>query len=141
LIPDLGRKKEITWVNKLFVKGNVPQFLHIPLPCTMARIVGNMWKKIEKARANPDLKDFIMLATESSSWKGEIYFNVLKEVPDDENVKLCGTYVTQVFDGPYNAVPKWIKEIDQYLSQMGKKAKKYYFYCTTCPKCARAYGS
>jgi len=26
------------------------------------------------------------------------------------------------------------------LSKMGKMAEKYYFYFTTCPKCAQKYG-
>jgi hypothetical protein len=37
-------------------------------------------------------------------------------------------------------VPKYIKEADTYLASLGKKAKKYYFYYTTCPKCAKKYG-
>jgi len=62
--------------------------MHMPLPGTFGRKVGRMWKKIEDAGANPDTKDFIMLATESSPWKGELYINVTKEVPNAENVKL-----------------------------------------------------
>jgi hypothetical protein len=81
-----------------------------------------------------------MLAAESSPWKGELYINVTKEIPDAENVKLSGTYITRVFDGPYNAVPKWINEMNQYVGQKGKTVKKYYFYYTTCPKCAKTYG-
>jgi hypothetical protein len=99
-----------------------------------------MWQKIEDAGATPDTRDFIMLATESSPWKGELYIHVTKEVPNAENVKLSGTYFTKVFDGPYNAVPKWIREMNQYIGQKGKTVKKYYFYYTTCPKCAKIYG-
>jgi hypothetical protein len=65
---------------------------------------------------------------------------VTKEVPNAENVKLSGTYITKVFDGPYNAVPKWIKETNHYVTQKGKTVKRYYFYYTTCPKCAKIYG-
>ena len=126
--------------DKLFVKDTMMQFMHIPLPGVFGKKVGRMWKKIEAAGANPDIKDFIMLSTESSPLKGEVYINATKEVPNAENVKLSGTYITKVFDGPYNAVPKWIKEMTQYVTQKGKTVKKYYFYYTTCPKCAKTYG-
>jgi hypothetical protein len=132
--------KEIIWENKLFIKDTMCQFMHMPLPGAFGRTVGRMWKKIEDAGANPDTGDFLMLAAESSPWKGELYINVTKEIPNAENVKLSGTYVTKVFDGPYNAVPKWIKEMNQYVNQKGKTVKKYYFYYTTCPKCAKIYG-
>jgi len=138
--PEPWHDKEITWEDKLFVKDTMMQFMHMPLPGAFGKTVGRMWKKIKDAGANPDIKDFIMLATESSPWKGELYINVTKEIPNAENVKLSGTYITKVFDGSYNAVPKWIKEIDQYVNQKGKTVKRYYFYYTTCPKCAKIYG-
>ena len=47
---------------------------------------------------------------------------------------------SRVFDGPYNAVPKWIKEMDTQIAGLGKTAKKYYVYFTTCPKCANTCG-
>ena len=65
---------------------------------------------------------------------------VTNEVYGIENIKFSGTYISKVFDGPYNKVPEWIKEMDTYLSEKGKTAKKYYFYYTTCPNCAKKYG-
>ncbi len=50
------------------------------------------------------------------------------------------TFLTKVFDGPYNAVPKWIGDMDRYVSSQGKTVKKYFFYFTTCPKCAKLRG-
>lgn len=138
--PEPWHDKEIGWENKLFVKDTVTQFVHMPLPGAFGKAVARMWKRIEDAGANPDVKDFIMLATESSPWKGELYIHVTKEVPNAENVNLAGTYLTKVFDGPYNAVPKWIKEMTEYVNKKGKTVKKHYFYYTTCPKCARIYG-
>ena len=48
--------------------------------------------------------------------------------------------MTKVFDGPYSAVPKWIKEMDAYVKSQGKQPLKYYFYYTTCPKCIKVHG-
>jgi hypothetical protein len=77
---------------------------------------------------------------ETSQWKGEVYITATREVPGCENVRLSGTYLTKVFDGSYNAVPRWIKEMEPFIARKGKSVKKYYFYYTTCPKCAKKYG-
>ena len=138
--PEPWHDKEITWESKPFIKDNMSQFMHMPLPGAFAKTVRRMWEKIEDADAKPNTRDFLMLTAESSPWKGELYINVTKEIPNAENVRLSGTYITRVFDGPYNAVPKWIKEMNQYVDQKGKTVKKYYFYYTTCPKCAKIYG-
>ncbi len=138
--PEPWQEKEIVWKDKNFIKETVPQFLHIPLPGTFGKAVGRMWKKIEDAGAGTDMKDFLMLSTETSMWKGEIYINTTREIPDAENVKLSGTFLTKVFDGPYNDVPKWIKAMTGYLTAKGKSAKKWFFYYTYCPKCAQKYG-
>ena len=130
--------KEITWQNKLFIKDTVAQFLHIPL--NMGKVVTRMWQKVEAAGARPDDREFIMLAYDPSPWKSELYITVTKEVPGAENVRLSGTFLVRVFEGPYNAVPKWMAEMESYAAQRGDKVKKQYFYYTTCPKCAKAYG-
>jgi len=81
-----------------------------------------------------------MLAYDPSPWKSEIYMTVTSKVPDAQNTTLSGTFITQVFDGPYNAVPSWIKLIDAHIASLGKKIIKYYFFYTTCPKCMKKYG-
>jgi hypothetical protein len=47
-----------------------------------------------------------MLAAESSPWRGEVYITATKDVPNAENVRFTGTFLTKVFDGPYNSIPK-----------------------------------
>ena len=86
--PEPWDEKEITWKDKLFVRDTMVQFMHMPLFGAFGKKFGRMWEKIEDAEANPDINDFIMLATESSPWKGELYINVTKEVPNAENVKM-----------------------------------------------------
>jgi hypothetical protein len=65
---------------------------------------------------------------------------VLKEVPGIENIRLSGTFISKVFDGPYNAVPKWIKVMETFMAAQDKPVLKHYFYYTTCPKCAKLHG-
>jgi hypothetical protein len=67
-------------------------------------------------------------------------FHVTKDVPGAKMVRLSGTYLTRVFDGPYRDAPKWLKQTEHYLEGQNKKASNYYFYYTTCPKCAKKYG-
>jgi hypothetical protein len=128
------------WEEKLFIKDIVPQLFHIPLPWSVNRTIKRMWDKANEAKAAPDIKDFMILAYDPSPWKSEFYMAVTNEISGAENVKLTGTFLSKVFDGPYNAVPKWIKEMDNYVKSKGKTVKKYYFYYTTCPKCAKKYG-
>ena len=138
--PDLWNEKTHNWKDKLFIKDTVRQIFHRPLPSSIQKTVGRMWKKAQDAKGNPDIKDFLLLAYDPSPWKSELYMTVTKRIPGAENVKLSGIYLSKVFDGPYNAVPKWIKDLEQYVISLGKKTKKHFFYFTTCPKCAKKYG-
>lgn len=128
------------WIDKPFIKDYIRQFFHMPLPSQMGKIIGRMWKKAKDAGADTEMKDFLLLAYDPSPWKSELYMSVTKEVPDAENVKLTGIFISKVFDGPYNHIPKYLNEFRRYLALTDKKAKKYYFYYTTCPKCAKKYG-
>jgi hypothetical protein len=138
--PTLWDEKEVTWDNKAFIRENIPQFMHIPLPGFYGKAVTRMMEKIEAADAKTEEKDFLMLALDPSPWKSELYMNVTKEVPNADNVRLSGTFMTKAFDGPFNNIPVYIKEMDEYVGGKGQKVLKYYFYYTTCPKCAKKYG-
>jgi hypothetical protein len=138
--PSIWDKKEFTWDKKLFIMETLPQFFHLPFPWMIGKMITRMWAQIDKANARPEAKDYMWLAYNPSSWKSENYISVTKEVPGANNVTLSGAFLTMVFDGPYNFIPKYIKEMDKYVAEKNKKLKKYYFYYTTCPKCAKKYG-
>lgn len=128
------------WENKHFIKDSIPVFLHFPIPFMIKKLITRMWNMAQEAGAAPDIKEFLMLITDPSPWKSEFYLAVEKEIPLAENIKMNGTFFTKVFDGPYNAVPKWIKEMDKIVKEKGKIVKTFYFHYTTCPKCAKLYG-
>jgi hypothetical protein len=98
------------------------------------------WNKAKEYNADTELKDFLLLAHDPSPWKSELYMSVTKEVPGEEHARLSGKFYTKVFDGPFKEVPSWLKE----MQEIGRKRKenfvKYYFYYTTCPKCAKEQG-
>jgi hypothetical protein len=135
--PSRFQEKTHKWKDKLFLKDEVFQFMHIPL--NMGSVVKRMFEKIEAVRAMPDTKDFLMLCYDISSWKSEIYMTVNKNVPKGKMTKLSGTFLSKVYDGPYNEVPKWIKDMDGYVAEKGKTIKKLYFYYAYCPKCSAKY--
>jgi effector-binding domain-containing protein len=70
----------------------------------------------------------------------DVYIAIAKDVPNSQIVKLSGTYLCRVFEGPYSQMGKWIKEMTQYVKDKSKQIGKLYFYYTTCPKCAKKYG-
>lgn len=126
------------WKEKLFLKDTVRQIMHIPL--NMSSVINRMFKKIEEADAMPEVKDFLMLAYDPSPWKSEIHMTVTKEIASEKVVRISGTFISKVYDGPYHHVPKWIENMDKYLAAHKKKALKYYFHYAYCPKCMKKYG-
>ncbi|MFB3895792.1 MAG: hydrolase [bacterium] len=134
--PEPWQEKEIVWQDKLFVKDQVTSFLHIPI---------NMGKKIVKNlglidQANAKASYQLMLTDEKSMWGADIYIDVAKEVPGAQMATISGTFMTKVFEGPYQNAGKWAVEMQDYVKGKGKTIKKLYFSYTTCPKCAKVYG-
>ena len=138
--PALWEDKKHVWKNKLFLKDSVPELFHIPLPTMYGKVITRMWKKAEEAGAAPPREEFLMLAYDPSPFKGELLLSIRKEIPNEENVRLTGTFMSKVFDGPYNNVPRFMKQMDEYLAGKNLKAKKHYFYFAYCPECAKKYG-
>ena len=94
---------------------------------------------IEAANA-VDTEQVIVMSIDPSAWRAEHYFAVTRDVPGQEMVRLSGNYMTKVFEGPYKNAPQWEKEMQAYVRSKGKQPGKVYFFYTTCPKCAKAYG-
>jgi hypothetical protein len=134
--PEPWQDKEITWQDKLFVKDHVTSFLHIPL--NMGKKVVKNMALIEKAGAKAEHQ--LMLCDEKSMWGADIYIDVAKEVPGAQMTTLSGTFLTKVFEGPYQNAGKWAKEMADYVKAKNQTLKKFYFSYTTCPKCAKTYG-
>jgi len=134
--PEPWQDKEIIWKDKIFVKDRVTSFLHVPLNMGK-KIIKNM-ELIEKADAKPLQQ--LMLTDEKSLWGADIYIDVSKEVLGARMATLSGTFLTKVFEGPYQNVGKWAQEMKAYVKSKNKELKKLYFSYTTCPRCAKAYG-
>lgn len=134
--PDPWQEKEIIWDKKLFILDHIRSLMHIPI--NFGAVVANNVKLMEKAGAkNPER---IILSDEKSLWGSDIYIAIDKEVPDVVMVHLSGRYLTKVFEGGYNNIGAWVKEMNEFVEDKGKVAKKLYFSYTTCPACVKAYG-
>lgn len=139
--PEKWDGKTYTWDNKPFIKETIPTFFHVPLPSMIGKKVTKMCKMMEDAkRAEVNSEDVLLLFHDPSAFKSEIFLSVTGSVENANNVNLSGTFVAKVFSGPYNAIPKFVKQIDEYLAAQGKKAKDYYVHYAYCPKCAKKYG-
>ncbi|MCJ7740524.1 hypothetical protein MUP32_04385 [Candidatus Microgenomates bacterium] len=129
-------EKEITWKDKLFLKDRVRSIFHIPL--NFGRVMVKNVEKISKANALVPVP--LMLSDENSLWGSDIYIAVSKNVPKSEMVRLSGTYLTKVFEGPFQNIGKWVKEMQRHVKSKKKTMKKLYFYYTSCPACTKYYG-
>jgi len=138
--PEPWDHKTWEWQDKLFLKDSIREFFHIPSPKSVNKVVTRMWKAAQDAGAAPELKDFLLLANDTSAWHGDYYLNLTKEIPGANMARITGTFYSRVFDGPFNAVPRWVREMKAEGTEKGIKFVDYYFYYTTCPKCAKIYG-
>jgi len=129
--------EELHFKDKLFVKAKTISIFHIPL--NIGSVYPKTFAAIEKADAMSD-DNFIVLSHDPSVWRGEHYFSATKDVPGQEMVHLTGDFLTKVFEGPYKDMSKWEKEMEEFVKEKGKQAKKIYYFYTTCPKCAKYYG-
>ena len=139
--PERWDKKTFNWKNKPFIKETIPTLFHIPFPPMIGNKIAKMWKMAEESKTAPLKKeDVLILFADPSPFKSELYLSVTGTVPNADNVKISGTFISKVFDGPYNAIPKYIKEMDEYLASKGRKSKNYYVHYAYCQKCAKESG-
>ena len=134
--PEPWDEKEKTLQDKLFLKDHIRSIFHIPL--NFGQVMVKNMEKIQKADALA--AEPLMLSDEKSLWGADIYIAVSKEMSGAEIVKISGTFLTKVFEGSYNNMGKWVKEMQAFVKSKGKELKKMYFFYTTCPRCAKFYG-
>lgn len=122
--------------NKLFAKAQTRSLFHIPL--NMTSVMHKTQDRIDAAGARAE--EWIILSKEVSPWRAEHYFAVTRDVPGVEMDRLSGTYMTKVFEGPFKDAGTWYKQLLEYVTSKGKQPLQTYFFYTTCPNCAEAYG-
>lgn len=134
--PTPWRERVLHWNDKLFVKVHLHSLFHMPLG--IGRAFERVHAQIEQAGAGCD--EPFVLSDELSPWAADYYFPVSKEVPGQTMVKLSGTYLTRVFEGPYRDMPYWMEAMREHVVTSGATLDKVYGWYTTCPRCAKAFG-
>ena len=134
--PEPWQGQELHFDNKPFVRASTISLFHVPL--NMSSVFGKTWQAIQRAHAETDR--FLVLSHDDSAWHGEHLFAVDRDIPGAEMVHLTGTFLTQVFEGPFAQARAWGKSLEELAKQYGKSARMLYFFYTTCPRCAKVYG-
>jgi hypothetical protein len=128
--------KVLEWKEKRFIRDQMRTFFYIPL--NFARVIRRMNAKVEKAGAS--IPDRLCLFDHTSKWNLEVYLAVDRKIPGAENVTLNGTFLSRVYEGPYEDTGKWMEDFSRYATQQGREIKRWYVWYTTCPTCAKKYG-
>ena len=128
---------ELHFRDKPFLRAETLSAMHIPL--NMGKVFTRVQGHIDDAAAM-DPEQVIVLSRDLSAFKGEHLFAVTSDVPEEEMTRLSGDYVTKVFEGPYSNAKEWHAELKALSASRGKADGKVWFFYTTCPKCAKAYG-
>ncbi|MBU1239031.1 hypothetical protein KKF84_13290 [Myxococcota bacterium] len=134
--PTPWQEATITWEGKRFVKDRVRSFLHIPL--NFGGVMTRNMKAIEAHGAGPATP--VVLSDENSLWGADVYIEVTKDIPKATMVTISGTFLTKVYEGPFQNMRKWIEDMKTFVGARGKSMEKMYFFYTTCPKCAKKHG-
>lgn len=129
--------EELHFKDKLFVKAQSRSAMHVPL--NMGRVFSRVQTHAEQADAT-SANDFIVLSRDVSPWSSEHLFSVTRPVPAEEMTTLSGDFITKVFEGPYSKVKEWHHDMEQLVRSRNSTPTDIYFFYTTCPKCAKAYG-
>ena len=139
--PKKWNGKTFNWENKPFIKASVPTLFHVPFQKMLGKKITELMQKAETSKKlEENTEDVLLLFNDPHAFKSDIYLSVTDDVPNAKNKKISGTFMAKVFDGPYKAIPKFIKKMDTYLKDQNKKAKDYYIHYSYCPKCAEKFG-
>ena len=134
--PEPWQGRELKWHDKMFLKDRVFTLFHIPL--SLGRHITQDVAQIRAAGAATATN--LMLTEEVNPFRTDLYIDVARPVPGATMETLSGRFLTRVFEGPYNEMGKWAREMRDSLASRGEVLERLYFAYTTCPACAKAYG-
>jgi hypothetical protein len=119
------------------LRATTRSFAHVPL--NMGKV---MTRVLEGGKASDafDPEHWLVLSRDLSPFAAEHLFFVRHPVEGEEMTTLSGDYLTHCFEGPYSQVGHWCRELQDLARDRGHSPGKLYFFYTTCPKCAKAYG-
>jgi hypothetical protein len=135
--PDGWHGQTLHFQSKPFVRAVTHSENYVPLD--MGPIFAATFDAIEAARA-ADPTHALVLSRELSPSETEHLFAVTRDVPGADMVRLSGDFRTRVFEGSYADTPLWERAMTTGLADDGLMPDPLWFFFTTCPRCAEAYG-
>lgn len=142
--PKKWNNKTFSWDSRYFIKESIPTLFHTPFPPMIGKKITKMMKLATSANKIDSHKDDVLvLFQDPSAFKSNIYISTTGNVPGANNVKIPGTFFAKVYEGPYSAIPSFVKDMNTNLQKEGKKVPKnedYYIHYAYCPKCEKKYG-
>lgn len=129
--------QQLHFEGKPFVRATTRSSMHVPvdMASVFERVQGHL---VEAGAFDPD--NTIVLSRDLSASEGEHLFAISAPVEDEETVTLTGDFITKVFEGPYQEAEGWHHEMLDAAKAKGGTSEEVYFFYTTCPNCAKAYG-
>lgn len=131
-------EREVTFENKPFISMYTRSFMFVPL--NMSKVMTAIQAAAAEAGAEMPPKQAMILSRDLSPWKAEQLYAVSQPVEGADNVMLTGTFLSKVFEGPYQNAKKWYDALTAFAASKGKTVEATYFFYTTCPNCAKHYG-
>ena len=134
--------KDLKWDHKHFIKASVPAIMHIPFTSILQKKILKLMAQANGAsKMEAKIEDALLLFTDPHPFRSDIYLSVTDEVSGANNVEMTGNFLTKVFEGNYNEVPKFFKRMNKNLRDLGKRAKHYFVHYAYYPKCAKTVGT
>ncbi|WP_375551115.1 hydrolase [Rhodophyticola porphyridii] len=135
--PDGWDRQELHFRDKPFLRATTRSAMHVPL--NMGQVFTRVGTRMAENGA-VDLDNWLILSRDLSAWQSEHLFSTDKDIPDEEMTTLSGDFITKVFEGPYNKAKDWHEQMQELVRADGKVPGRVFFFYTTCPRCAKAYG-
>jgi len=123
--------------DKPFLRATTRSVMHIPV--NMGSVFTRVQSKMHDTGAE-DMENLLVLSRDLSAWQAEHLFACDTPVEGEEMTSLSGDFITRVFEGPYRQAKDWYEEMQDLVRACGSTPREVYFFYTTCPKCAKAYG-
>lgn len=122
---DAWQDNEVSFDNMKFIRMYTKSILFVPL--NMGKVMTQIQKTAEDANAAMPANQVMILTRDISPWKAEQLYAVSKSIKGADNITLNGTYLTKVFEGPYQNAKKWHDSLIEYAKSNGKKVGDVYF--------------
>ena len=136
-VPEPWNEKELHWDQKLFLKDRVRCLFYMPL--NFGKVMVRNMDRIGRANAFTPAAPLV-LSDHTSKWNMDLYIEVAKEIPGADHVRLSGSFLSKVFEGPFKNTRQWCAQMAEWVRSKGKTIKRELMYYTTCPKRAKHYG-